>query len=198
MSFPTILFLALALAMDATAAAIARGVATPAAGVSRSVAGAARVAIFFGGFQALMPVLGWLLGARIGPRVAAWDHWIAFVLLAAIGGKMIWEARQPAARPAGPDPDPDRTSRPGDLRVLLLLAVATSLDAFAVGLTLPLIGAPLVLSVATIGVVTALASALGFFAGRRVGAMLGRRLDAVGGAVLIGVGLRILLQHLTR
>jgi putative Mn2+ efflux pump MntP len=197
MSFPTILLLALGLAMDATAAAIARGVAAPAAPGRPAALAAARVAILFGGFQALMPMLGWLLGAGVGPQVEAWDHWIAFVLLTAIGGKMIWEAGRPPA-PADSPGAAARDGRRGELRVLLLLAVATSLDAFAVGVTLPLVGAPLGRSVATIGVVTALASGLGFLVGRRFGTILGRRLDAAGGVVLIGIGLRLLVQHLDR
>lgn len=186
MSFPSILLLALGLAMDATAVSAARGVA-----VSRVLPRhVLLVAVFFGGFQAAMPLVGWLVGAHVGAWVQAWDHWIAFALLAAIGGKMIWEAWQS---------DDDAPPRDADLfgwKVMTVLAIATSIDALAVGFTLPLLGAPMLLSIATIGVVTALASALGLFAGRRFGAILGRRLDLVGGLVLIGLGVKILIEHL--
>lgn len=187
MSFTAIVFLALGLAMDATAVSAARGLAIPAIRARHVLL----VAGFFGGFQALMPVIGWLLGARIGPLVQAWDHWIAFVLLAFVGGKMLWEARE-----AGEDQREKGTVDPFALRSMLVLAIATSIDALAVGITLPMLNAPFVLSVVTIGVVTAFLSAVGLFAGRRFGAMLGKRLDLAGGVVLIGLGFKILFEHL--
>jgi putative Mn2+ efflux pump MntP len=149
------------------------------------------VAVFFGGFQAFMPLLGWVVGSRVGPFVQAWDHWIAFLLLSAIGGKMLWEVRDTkpgAVQPAERDPF--------GLKVMLVLAVATSIDALAVGVTLPMLNAPLLLSLATIGSTTALLSVAGLFAGRHFGALLGKRLDAAGGLVLIGLGTKILLAHL--
>ncbi len=189
MTFGSIFALAVGLAMDATAVAAARGLLAPVIR-ARHVA---RIMLFFGGFQALMPLLGWALGSQLGPVVAAWDHWIAFVLLAGIGGKMLWEAR------GGPRDDEAEVADAGDpfgLRVLTVLAIATSIDAFAVGVTLPILGAPLVTSLVTIGVVTALLSAVGLFAGRRFGALLGKRLDAVGGVVLVLLGVKILAEHL--
>jgi manganese efflux pump family protein len=186
MSFGAILALSVGLAMDATAVSAARGMAVPKIRPRHLVL----VALFFGGFQALMPVIGWLVGSRIGPLVEAWDHWIAFVLLAAIGGKMLWESRDPKAA---------ATQRNEDelfgLRVMLALAVATSIDALAVGITLPLLDAPFALSVATIGVTTALMCIAGLLLGRRAGAMLGRRLDMLGGLILIGLGVKILVEH---
>lgn len=188
MGFGAILLLALGLAMDATAVSAARGLATPRI-LARHVV---LVAAFFGGFQALMPLLGWLVGSRIGPIVQAWDHWIAFVLLGAIGAKMLWEARgsdEAEAVAAAPDLF--------GMKVMLVLAVATSIDAFAVGVTLPMLGAPLLLSLVTIGVTTAVLSAIGLFAGRKFGALLGKRLDVAGGLVLIGLGIKILVEHLS-
>lgn len=185
MSFSAIVFLALGLAMDATAVSAARGLALPAIRARHVLL----VAGFFGGFQALMPVLGWLLGARIGPLVQAWDHWIAFVLLAFVGGKMLWEAR-------GAGEDQESSVDHFALRSMVVLAIATSIDALAVGITLPMLDAPFLLSVVTIGVVTALLSAVGLFAGRHFGALLGRRLDLAGGVVLIGLGSKILIEHL--
>jgi putative Mn2+ efflux pump MntP len=189
MTFGALLLLALGLAMDATAVSAARGLSTPKI-LPRHVA---LVAVFFGGFQALMPALGWLLGSKLGPLVQAWDHWIAFALLAAIGGKMLWEAR------AGESEDPKETSQSDlfGLNVMLVLAIATSIDSLAAGITLPLLEAPMLLSFATIGITTALLSSMGLFAGRYFGSLLGKRLDAAGGLVLIGLGTKILVEHLS-
>lgn len=173
--------------MDATAVSAARGLAARQI-LPRHVL---LVATLFGGFQALMPLAGWQIGSRAGAVVGAWDHWIAFTLLAAIGAKMIWEA---AAAQAG---EPASSRDLFGLRVMLVLAIATSIDAFAVGITLPLLGAPMAASLVTIGVTTAATSALGLFAGRRFGAALGPRLDVIGGLVLIGIGGKILFDHLS-
>ena len=189
MKFGAILILALGLSMDAMAVAAARGIAAPRF-VWKNVL---LVALLFGGAQAFMPLCGWLIGMRVGPWVEAWDHWIAFVLLGGIGAKMLWEAR-------GEGDDDEATPRPAGnpfgLRLLLVLAVATSIDAFAAGLTLPMLGAPMLLSLATIGITTALLSAGGLYAGRHFGALLGKRLDVFGGLVLIGLGTKILIEHL--
>lgn len=186
----SILLLAVGLAMDATAVAAARGLAVERIQLRHVVL----VAGFFGGFQALMPLLGWLLGAYVGSRagdvIGLVDHWIAFALLGAIGGKMLWEAR------GNDDHAPDVGGDPFGLKLMLGLAVATSIDALAVGITLPMLGADLVLSLATIGLTTALLSAVGLFLGRRFGALLGKRLDAIGGVVLIALGAKLLLEHL--
>ena len=187
MKFGAILALSVGLAMDATAVSAARGMAVPAVRPRHAVL----VALFFGGFQALMPVVGWLVGAGIGPLVEAWDHWIAFVLLGAVGGKMLWEARG-----AKGDVAPRSEAELFGFRVMLALAVATSIDALAVGITLPMLDAPFALSVATIGVTTAVLCVAGLYVGRRAGAMFGRRLDMLGGVILIGLGVKILVEHL--
>jgi putative Mn2+ efflux pump MntP len=200
MSFSGILLLAVGLAMDATAVSAARGLATPKI-LPRHVA---LVAFFFGGSQALMPLIGWLVGSRLGPLVQAWDHWIAFLLLGAIGGKMLWEARSTqddsadmasntSANAAASIPETD----PFGIKLMLVLAIATSIDALAVGITLPMLNAPFALSLVTIGVTTALLSVLGLFVGRRFGALLGKRLDVAGGLLLIGLGTKILIEHLS-
>jgi putative Mn2+ efflux pump MntP len=186
MSLGSILVLALGLAMDATAVAAARGVAVRAI-EARHVA---LVALFFGGSQALMPALGWWLGAAVGSYVAAWDHWIAFALLGGIGAKMLWEAR-------GGGDDDSVEGDPFGLRVMTVLAIATSIDALAAGVTLPLLGAPFVLTIATIGVVTAVLSAGGLYLGRALAGTLGSKLDVVGGLALVGLGVKILAEHLT-
>jgi putative Mn2+ efflux pump MntP len=196
MSFWSIFVLAVGLAMDATAVAAARGLAVPTV-LPRHVV---LVAAFFGGFQALMPLVGFAIGAFVDERAGAViervDHWIAFVLLGALGGKMLWEARDQNADDA--HAADEGRGDPFAPKVMLVLAVATSIDALAVGITLPMLGADLALSLVTIGVTTAVASALGLVAGRRFGALLGRRLDAIGGVVLIGLGAKILFEHLSR
>ncbi|MCA9684543.1 MAG: manganese efflux pump, partial [Myxococcales bacterium] len=158
MGFGEILLLALGLAMDATAVSAARGLSVDAVHPRHMLL----VALYFGGSQALMPLLGWALGAWLGPWLEAWDHWIAFVLLAFIGGKMLWEAWGDREGEGGGEGDgedggeaePERD--PFGWKLMLLLAIATSIDALAVGFTLPMLGAPFALSLVTIGVTTAL------------------------------------------
>jgi putative Mn2+ efflux pump MntP len=188
MTLAGILVLAFGLSMDAMAVAAARGLSVRKVRLRH----VALVALFFGGFQALMPLLGYLLGQRVGPLVEAWDHWIIFAVLGGIGGKMVWEAFHDDAQEVTKD-----EAELFGLRVMLVLAVATSIDALAAGFTLPLLGAPLLLSLAAIGITTAVLSALGLFAGHRFGQALGRRLDVLGGIVLIGLGLKTLVEHLS-
>tara|TARA_R110002096_G_scaffold350395_3_gene543566 strand:- start:16707 stop:17450 length:744 start_codon:yes stop_codon:yes gene_type:complete len=187
MGLGTILILAVGLAIDATAVAAARGLAADRIRVRHVL----MVAIGFGGFQALMPAIGWALGAQLGPTVAAWDHWIAFVLLGVIGGKMLWDSFGDAETLETKAEDLFR------FRVMLLLSIATSIDALAAGISLPMLNAPFWTSIAVIGIVTALMSATGLLAGRRFGAFFGKRFDAFGGLVLIGIGSKILLEHLS-
>lgn len=187
MGFPGMLVLGLGLAMDATAVSASCGLAAKRGLRWRDVA---LVALLFGGFQAAMPALGWLGGTRIGPLIADWDHWLAFALLLGIGGKMAWEGIRGGA-------DAIEDANPFRLRLLLPLAVATSIDALAVGVALPTMGAPLLPAIATIGVVTAALSAVGIWAGRRFGERLGARLDVLGGVVLVGLGVKILVEHLS-
>jgi len=179
--------LAVGLAMDAAAVAVVRGTLTPVLRLRHFLL----VGLYFGGFQALMPLAGYWAGAQAGDRFAAWDHWIAFVLLGVIGAKMIHEGVSGELQPVATAGDPFTP------RTMLPLALATSIDALAAGATLPMLGAPLVLSITTIGIVTALLAAAGLALGRRFGAMLGRRFDAVGGVVLVLLGTKILIQHLT-
>ena len=190
MGFPSIIALSLGLAMDAAAVSAARGLATPVIRPRHAVL----VAVFFGGFQAAMPLLGWAIGSRVGRFVEAWDHWIAFALLGAIGGKMIHEAR---SKKEEADRAPRDERALFGLKVMLVLAVATSIDAFAVGITLPMLGAPIVTTLVTIGVTTALCSVAGLLLGRRLGGAFGKRIDLAGGIVLVGLGTKILIEHLS-
>ncbi len=186
MDLVAVLLIAVGLSMDAFAVAIGRGAVLPRGGRAR---GALAMALAFGIFQALMPVAGWLLGSAFAGLIGGIDHWIAFLLLAGIGGRMIYEAvtgREDDDRPAL------------SVRVLLLLAVATSIDALAVGLGLRLAdpATPILLAALLIGAVTFGLSLAGGLAGSRLGERFGRSMEAVGGVVLIGIGLRILVTHL--
>ena len=195
MKLGAIFVLAVGLAMDATAVAAARGLATPRIHVRHMLL----VGGIFGGFQALMPLLGWFLGAQIGPWIRAWDHWLVFVLLGALGLRMLREARAAQTSSSGQSGNVVAAAESANafgLRLMLGLAIATSIDAFAAGITLPLMGAPLVVSLTAIGVTTALLSVLGLLAGRRFGAALGPRLDIAGGWMLIALGTKTLIEHL--
>jgi putative Mn2+ efflux pump MntP len=176
--------LSLALAMDATAVAAARGLA--ASHVSRR--DAVLLPALFGGFQAGMAALGWLAGRWFGPTLERWDHWIAFGLLVAIGVKMIVEALRGG--------DGEDAAADDGLLTLIGLAIATSIDAAAAGITLPLIDAPPAVALAMIGVVTAALSVAGLAAGKRLGARFGARLEVLGGLALIAIGTKLLLDHL--
>jgi manganese efflux pump family protein len=176
------LALSLALAMDATAVAAARGLA------AGHVPGrdAVLLPLLFGGFQTGMAALGWLGGRWLGPTVARWDHWIAFAILAGLGARMIVEAMRD---------DDGEEGVADDLLTLVGLAIATSIDALAAGVTLPLVPASPALKLALIGVVTAALSAGGLYLGRRAGERLGPRLEIVGGLALVAIGVKILLDH---
>lgn len=165
--------------MDATAVAAARGLV-------RRGRELVILPLLFGAFQAGMAALGWGLGAWGGKYVAAYDHWIAFGLLVGIGGKMLYEAWK------GEEAKVDKAGA----WTYVVLALATSIDAAAAGITLPLVPVAPVISIALIGVITAACSALGYLTGRAVGAKLGNRLEILGGLVLIGLGVRVLVQHL--
>ena len=179
------LALAIGLAMDATAVAAVQGLA------GRETGRGLRLALLFGGFQAGMAALGWLGGRTLGDTFARWDHWVAFVLLVGLGAKMLWEAR------GGDDADDlgDKPRPHAPWRLDLTLAVATSIDALAAGVTLPLV-APPVLALVAIGVVTAATSLVAYAFAMRLGSRTGARLNALGGIVLIGMGTKILIEHL--
>ena len=181
--------LAFGLAMDATAVSAARGLAQkrrpgdPTPRASEVVI----LPLLFGGFQSGMAALGWLAGVWVGPYITAWDHWVAFGLLVAIGGKMLVEAWRS---------DDGTPPAPGTLLLYLGLAVATSIDAAAAGITLPLVPAPPWLSLVLIGTITAACSLAGHALGRFAGKRFGARLAMLGGVVLIAIGVELLVQHL--
>ena len=194
MTLTTLLLTALALAMDAVAVAIASGLA-----VARlRFRDALKMAFFFGAFQAAMPLLVYLLGASFATLVSAYTQWIAFVLLVGIGGKMLWEAHN-----ADSAEEPNNAAEsPFGLRKLTLLAIATSIDAFAVGVTFSLLLMGLVATVAVIGIVTfALCLPAVWFGaqlGAKSGARFAQRAEVFGGLVLIGIGVNMLVGHYWR
>lgn len=181
----TLIAIAVGLAMDAFAVAIGAGLTLKTVDARQTF----RLAWHFGLFQALMPVIGWLAGLTVADLITPVDHWIAFGLLAAIGGKMIYEAVHPD-RHERERPDPTRGW------ALVLLSIATSIDALAVGLSLALLGLNIWYPAVVIGLVAAAFTAAGLHLGRRFGALLGRRMEVVGGVILIAIGLRILIEHL--
>jgi putative Mn2+ efflux pump MntP len=181
LSFSALLLLSAGLAMDATAVSAARGLATPRLRPRHFL-----LAALFGVLHALMPLLGWLAGSQVAPLVHSWEHWISAGVLAALGARMLWEART-SHRAAPTDPFAGR--------VMLALGLATSLDALVAGVTLPMLGAPLGLALLTIGLTTGLLSALGLSVGRRFGALLGKRLDVGGGAMLLALAVTSLARH---
>jgi putative Mn2+ efflux pump MntP len=149
-----------------------------------------RLAWHFGLFQAFMPVLGWLAGLTLVQYIEPVDHWIAFGLLAVIGGKMIYEALK------HPEQEVDRCD-PTKGWSLVLLSVATSIDALAVGLSLAVLGVDIWFPAIVIGIVAGVLTIVGLELGTRFGALLGRRMEVVGGLILIGIGVKILVEHLT-
>lgn len=188
MGFVEVLLIAVGLSMDAFAAAVCKGLAMPRLRVGQ----AAVIALFFGGFQALMPIIGFVLGAQFESFITPIDHWIAFALLAFIGGKMLYDAFRGDDADGGEGLADERLN----VREVAVLAVATSIDALAVGITLAFLGADIVSAAAQIGVVTFVLSFVGVAVGHAFGARFEKPATIVGGVVLIGIGLKILLEHL--
>jgi len=184
MEIVTIVFLGIGLAMDAFAVSIVTG------SIYRTlhIKHALRMALFFGGFQALMPIIGSLAGLSLKTHIAAYDHWIAFSLLGLVGGKMIYEAFQ--IRSA------EKNLDPSNLLILLTLAVATSIDALAVGFTLSLLVSSLMLAAIMIGAITFGLSYAGVSVGKRFGHFFESKIEILGGLILIGIGIKILVTHL--
>jgi len=184
MDLLTLFGTALALSMDAFAVSAAVAASLPEVTGRHTF----RLAWHFGLFQFLMPVIGWAAGASLAGKLARLDHWIAFGLLALLGGRMIWSSLSSVEEPHRADPTRGLS--------LVLLSVATSIDALAVGVSLGLLRITIWTPAAVIGLLTAGISFAGARLGRRVGRALGHWAERVGGLVLIGLGLRILITHL--
>lgn len=169
--------------MDAFAVSVCKGLAMPKCTFKK----AAIVGLWFGGFQALMPAIGYILGAQFQEAIASIDHWIAFVLLALIGGNMIHEAL---------DNDEEEADASLDVKPMFLLAVATSIDALAIGITFAFLKVNIIPAVCFIGIVTFIISFAGVKIGNVFGARYKNKAEIVGGVILILLGLKILLEHL--
>jgi len=180
----TILLIAVSLAMDAFAVSISNGV---------SVRGfrkqdAIRQAAFFGGFQFLMPVIGWVLGSSVKTYIEAVDHWIAFILLLIIGGNMIRESLK--------GDDEDKVSGALTNKMLFFQAVATSIDALAVGISFAILDVNIIQAGVVIGIVSFAISCMGAWAGKYLGDKLQSKAEIMGGIVLILIGTKILVEHI--
>lgn len=185
MSFVEIFLIGVGLSMDAFAASICKGL-----GMHRIHYGHALViALFFGLFQGIMPVIGWLVGSMFAAYVTAIDHWIAFALLAFIGGKMLWDVSHDDGDDDGGD---DRL----DMRELFGLAIATSIDALAVGIGFSFLDIDVAEAATIIGATTFVLSLAGVAIGNRFGARFEKPAQVIGGVVLIVIGLKILLEHM--
>lgn len=197
MDIISVFFIAVALAMDAFSVAITSGMILK----KTHPWGMVKTGLFFGVFQFLMPCLGYLLGSAFAEFITSCDHWIAFVLLGFIGAKMLFDAIK------GEDDEKENIKNPLDNKILTMLAIATSIDALAVGVTFTTMGMEifgvfelarltLLVSAAIIGAVAFILSAAGVYIGGKCGNLFGNKAEILGGVVLIGIGIKILIEHL--
>lgn len=184
MSLASLFLIAVGLSMDAFAVSVCKGLKMQKIDIGQTFL----IALFFGGFQAAMPIAGWAAGRNFEKYITSFDHWIAFGLLLFIGGKMFIESFK--------DEDEDETSGGTDLKELTMLAVATSIDALAVGITFAFLRINIFSSSALIGITTFVLSAAGVAAGNRFGAKYKNKAETAGGIILVLIGVKILLEHL--
>lgn len=184
MAYLTITLIALALSMDAFAVSLCFGSCT---GYSKKALGI-RTGLFFGIFQALMPLIGWAAGLVLEKQIREIDHWIAFVLLAFVGGKMILNAIKNKSCPSNLNPK--------SFWVMISLSIATSIDALVIGLSLAILQIPILLSVAIIGSITFILSFTGVWLGNKMFGKLGNKAEITGGIILVLLGLKILIEHI--
>lgn len=185
MSFLSILFIAVGLGMDAFAVAIGAGIVIR----NLSFGPVFRLSFHFGLFQFLMPIIGWLAGRTVADYIIHYDHWIAFILLAFIGGKMIWDSLQDGD-------DNIRRTDPTKGVHLIMLSIATSIDALAVGLSLAFLNVEILYPSVIIGVVACIMTIVGMIFGEVLGKIAGKKIGILGGLILIGIGIKILIEHL--
>lgn len=181
-----IFLIGVGLSMDAFAVAVCKGLNMKKINYLHTVI----IALFFGAFQAIMPFLGWFLGKQFESYITNIDHWVAFVLLGIIGGKMIYEALTEKEEDACPNDEKL------DIKELFLLAVATSIDALAVGITFAFLKVNIWSSISIIGVTTFILSCVGVAIGNHFGAKYQSKAELAGGIILVLIGLKILLEHL--
>ena len=185
--FIEFLLIGIGLSMDAFAVSICKGLAMRKVNKKQALV----IGLFFGGFQALMPFIGWALGIQFQSYITNIDHWIAFVLLVFIGGKMIVEAVKPEEEEAVEVMDP-----PLDIKEMFLLAIATSIDALAVGVSFAFLDYPIVEAISIIGVTTFVISVGGVYVGNFFGSRYKNKAELAGGLILVLLGVKILLEHL--
>ena len=185
MGFVELFLIAVGLSMDAFAVSICKGLGMQRLNMGQAVV----IALFFGGFQALMPVIGWAVGAQFAHFVSTYAHWIAFALLAFVGGKMLWDAFH---EDEGEDAGPFKL----ELGDLLMLAIATSIDALAVGVSFAFLDVAIAPSAALIGVTTFVLSLAGVALGHQFGSRWEKPATIVGGIVLILIGVKVMLEGL--
>ena len=178
-----IILLGFALAMDAFAVSVCKGLSMKKMNWKNAII----IGLYFGGFQAIMPVIGYFLGTAFSGFVESIDHWIAFILLTIIGGNMIKDSN---------DDELEKRNDKVDFKTMILLAIATSIDALAVGVTFAFFKTNLLFAVSIIGIVTFILSILGVIIGNKFGDKLQNRAELTGGIILIIIGLKILLEHL--
>lgn len=182
MSIWEVFLVAVGLSMDAFAVAVCKGLKMPKINIKQT----ALIALFFGGFQALMPLIGYFLGNQFEEYIVSIDHWITFILLGIIGGKMIYESFKK-----------DEEDEGGfSIKELFVLAIATSIDALAVGITFSFLLDSIAAPVSMIGVTTFFLSAIGVFIGHKFGEKYKSKAEFAGGLILVLIGLKILLEHL--
>jgi len=180
----SILLIALALSADCFAVAVSSSFHTK----TNSFAPILRTALTFGAFQAAMPALGWLAGHTVVKFISDYDHWVAFILLALIGSRMIWESFRPSERLRKIDASKGL--------LLVTLAVATSIDALAVGLSFAFLNVNIIMACLVIGVVAFGVTIAGFALGKQVKTYMGKYAEVIGGIILIAIGFRVLLSHI--
>lgn len=184
MSLFIVSLIAIGLAMDCLAVSITSGLAIK----KLKIHHAAQIAFFFGFFQSLMPILGWLAGSGLRGFISTWDHWVAFSLLCAIGVKMIYESQKL--------PNSKKDFDPLNFYVLILLSLATSIDALAIGVSFAFLHTRLLLTVILIGLITFLISLGGVFLGHHTGHFFENKMELAGGIILIIIGFKVLLEHI--
>lgn len=185
MGFVELFLIGVGLSMDAFAVSICKGLNMKKINYKHALI----IGGFFGGFQALMPLLGWALGSRFEQYIESVDHWIAFILLAFIGGKMVYESIK-----GGDDDEESSHQDKLDIKELFMLAVATSIDALAVGVTFAFLEVSILPSITLIGITTFVISVGGVVIGNRFGSKYKNKAEIAGGMILILIGLKILLE----
>lgn len=189
MSLFIVLFLmGVGLSMDAFAVSVCKGLAMRKVNKKQAFV----IGLFFGGFQALMPLIGWALGIQFEQYITSIDHWIAFILLGFIGGKMVVEA----VKPEDESVEVKQMDPPLNIKEMFVLAIATSIDALAVGITFAFLNYPIVEAITIIGITTFVISIIGVYIGNFFGSKYKQKAELAGGIILVLLGVKILLEHL--